>query len=320
MRIRDALDTASPTLSFEFFPPRDEMGFWDLYRTTESLKPLDPTYVSVTYGAGGGTRRKTLDLVARIKSDIGIESMAHITCVGSPRQELGTILDELKQRGVENVLALRGDPPEGEVKFRQPEGGFAYANELVAFIRERHGDAFCVGGACYPEGHPECEDLRLDLENLKRKVDSGVDFLISQLFFDNNDFYTFRDSALAAGIDVPIVAGIMPILSVAQIKRFTDMCGARIPSVLLEKIEAVEDDTEAVRHIGTYHATQQCQSLIEQGVDGIHFYTLNRSTATRAIFQQIKVELAVRRQRPPKSVAKSPPIPTANSGPGFPSS
>ncbi|HUU83279.1 MAG TPA: methylenetetrahydrofolate reductase [NAD(P)H] [Phycisphaerae bacterium] len=291
MRIRDAIDTNPPTLSFEFFPPKDEIGFWDLYRTIESLRPLNPTYVSVTYGAGGATRRKTIELVVRIKTDIGIESMAHLTCVGSPRQELAGILDELKQRDVVNVLALRGDPPEGQREFTRTEGGFAHANELVAFIRDRHQDSFCLGAACYPEGHPECNDPQTDLDNLKRKVDAGVDFLISQLFFNNDDFLAFRDRAAAAGIDVPIIAGLMPVLSARQVRRFTEMCGAAIPPTLLEQIEAVEDDPEAVRQVGMYHTTQQCHGLIDEGVAGIHFYTLNRSTATRAMFQQLKPRL-----------------------------
>ncbi len=289
MRIRDQIDQHSPTLSFEFFPPKDEMGFWDLYRTVEALRPLHPDYVSVTYGAGGGTRRKTVELVARIKSDIGIEPLAHITCVGASKDEIAGVLDDLKARGVENVLALRGDPPEGTGLFAPVEGGFAHANELVAFVRERY--RFCLGAACYPEGHPESPSLDADLDHLKRKVDAGVDFLITQLFFDNADFLRFRERAQRGGIGVPIIAGIMPILSVKQIKRFTKMCGAKIPADLLNRIESVEDDAEAVRHVGTFHATQQCLGLIAEGVAGIHFYTLNRSTATRATFQYIKTEL-----------------------------
>ncbi len=290
MRIGDLLQAGKPALSFEFFPPKDDIGFWDLYRTIESLKPLEPTYVSVTYGAGGATREKTRDLVARIKSDIGIESMAHLTCVGATRDELGTVVDNLKQRGIENILALRGDPPGGEAEFVPTEGGFGHANELAAFIRGRHAD-LCLGGACHPEGHPEASSREKDLEHLKRKVDSGVDFLITQLFFDNDAFFSFRDRAASTGISVPIIAGIMPILSVRQVKRFTQMCGTTIPNELLKKIEAVEDDAEAVRHIGMYHSTQQCLALLEQGVAGIHFYTLNRSAATRAIYQHIKASL-----------------------------
>lgn len=291
MKILDILNDQSrgPTLSFEFYPPKDEIGFWDLYRTIESLKPLDPSYVSVTYGAGGSTRTKTVDLVARIKSDIHIESMAHLTCVEATRSQIGDVLDELKQRGLENVLALRGDPPQGSQTFVPTPKGFAHANELVEFIRRRWD--FCIGAACYPEVHPEASDADTDLDHLKRKVDTGVDFLITQLFFDNENFYRFRDRADAAGITVPILAGIMPILSVKQVKRFTVMCGAGIPPNLLDQIEAVEDDREAVRHIGMYHATHQCLELIERGVAGIHFYTLNRSTATRAICQLIKSRL-----------------------------
>ncbi len=291
MRIRDILDDHHPALSFEFFPPKSEIGFWDLYKTVESLKPLEPTYVSVTYGAGGGTRRKTVDLVQRIKNDIGIEAMAHLTCVGADKEEIIGVLDTLKANGLENVLALRGDPPAGSEEFVATEGGFSHADELVSFIRDRYD--FCVGAACYPECHPEALDAKTDMTHLKRKVDAGVDFLITQLFFDNDDFFAFLDGARAAGIDVPVIAGIMPIQSVKQVKRFTQMCGAKIPQTLLEKIEAVEDDPEAVRHVGSYHAARQCDALIDQGVAGIHFYTLNKSTATRAIFQQIKTRLPV---------------------------
>jgi len=286
MRIRDQFSPHKPILSFEFFPPKGDIGFWDLYRTIESLKPLAPGYVSVTYGSGGSSRRKTLDLVTRIKSDIGLESMAHLTCVGANRAQLASLLDDLKQHGVENILALRGDPPEGQSSYTPEPDGFRYANELVEFIRARTD--LCIAAACYPETHPEAPGEQADLDNLKRKVDAGVDFLITQLFFDNHDFFAFKERMERAGIDVPLVAGIMPVLSVKQIKRFTGMCGAKIPADLLNRIEGVEDDPEAVRHIGMYHATQQCIELIEKGVAGIHFYTLNRSTATRAIYQLIK--------------------------------
>ncbi|MCH7592839.1 MAG: methylenetetrahydrofolate reductase [NAD(P)H] [Planctomycetes bacterium] len=290
MRIRDLLDKKQPSLSFEFFPPKNDIGFWDLYKTIESLKPLAPTYVSVTYGAGGSTREKTRDLVVRIKNDIGIESMAHLTCVGATRDELGKVVDELKDRGITNILPLRGDPPQGTDRFVPTDGGFSHADELAAFIRERHAD-LCLAGACYPETHPEAPDAKTDLDNLKRKVDAGVDYLITQLFFDNDAFFAFRDRAVAAGIKLPIVAGIMPILSVKQVKRFTQMCGASIPGALLRRIESVEDDAEAVRHIGMYHSTQQCLELLAQDVAGIHFYTLNRSTATRAIYQLIRASM-----------------------------
>jgi len=290
MRIKELLQKPCPSLSFEFFPPKDDIGFWDLFRTVERLKPLDPTYVSVTYGAGGSTRQKTLELVARIKSDIGIESMAHLTCVGAAQGELGAVVDDLRFRGIENILALRGDPPQGEASFTATEGGFAHADELVTFIKNRCA-SLCVGGACYPEGHPEAPSRETDLENLKRKVCAGADFLITQLFFDNSAFFNFRERAERAGIRVPIIAGLMPIQSVKQVKRFTEMCGATLPEDLRKRIEAVEDDAEAVRHIGMYHTTQQCLDLLAGGVAGIHFYTLNRSTATRAVYQLIKASL-----------------------------
>lgn len=285
-KIIDSINARRPSLSFEFFPPRDDVGFWDLYKTILALRPLEPTYVSVTYGAGGSTRRKTVDLVTRIKADAGIEPLAHLTCVGSTRRELAAIADELWAGGVHNILALRGDPPAGDAAFVQPEGGFAHAAELVAFLRDRHD--FCIAGACHPEKHPEAPDPDTDLGYLKAKVDAGCSFLISQLFFDNADFLRFRERAERLGIRVPIIAGIMPILNVKQIKRFTQMCGATIPRALLERIEAVEDDPEAVRQVGTIHALRQCEDLIAHGVAGLHFYTLNRSTATRAIFQSLK--------------------------------
>jgi len=286
MKITEKLRSSEPTVSFEFFPPKDDAGFENLFQTIEALKPLDPSYVSVTYGAGGSTRRKTVDLVKRIKQEIGIEAMAHLTCVGATREEIQGVLDDLLIGKIDNVLPLRGDPPKGQTEFVKPEGGFAYASELAAFIRERY--PFCLGGACYPETHPEAPGPETDLDNLQRKVDAGVDFLITQLFFNNEDFFRFRDKAAARGIKLPLLAGIMPILSVKQIKRFTQMCGATIPKPLLAKIEAVEDDPEAVRQLGMFHAAQQCEELLEQDVDGLHFYTLNRSTATRAIYQQIK--------------------------------
>lgn len=290
MRISDILKTDRRAVSFEFFPPKDDAGFASLFATIEALKGLDPSYVSVTYGAGGSTRRKTVELVKRIKHEIGIESMAHLTCVGANRDEIGSVLDDLAAAGLDNVLPLRGDPPKGESDFVPTPGGFRYANELVAFIRERH--SFCLGGACYPEKHPEAPSAEADLDNLKRKVDAGVDFLITQLFFDNDDYLRFRERAVAAGVRAPILAGIMPILNVKQIKRFTRMCGASLPNALRKKIEAVEDDAEAVRQVGIYHATRQCEDLLRDGVPGIHFYTLNRSTATRAIYQSIKGLLA----------------------------
>ena len=286
MKISQMLAAGSPTVSFEFFPPKDDAGFDRLFKTIEALRPLHPSYVSVTYGAGGATRRKTVELVQRIKREIGIESMAHLTCVGASRAELAAILDALDARGVENVLPLRGDPPRGQDRFQAVPDGFRYANELVAFIRERYD--FCLGGACYPETHPEAPSAAADIANLKRKVDAGSEFLITQLFFDNRDFLRFRERVTAAGIAAPILAGIMPIRSLSQIKRFAEMCGAHIPASLLRRLEAVRDDTAAIRAIGVEHATRQCRELLEEGVAGLHFYTLNHSTATRAIYRDIR--------------------------------
>jgi methylenetetrahydrofolate reductase (NADPH) len=246
--------------------------------------------VSVTYGAGGSTRAKTVQLVERIQRELGIRAMAHLTCVGHTADEIGGILDELWKAGIRNVLALRGDPQAGQSQFVATEGGFANADELVAFVRTKHD--FCVGVAGYPEGHPQCLNRTRDLEYLKRKVDNGGDFVITQLFFDNADFYRFRDEARAMGIKVPIIAGIMPITNVGQIKRFVSMCGAKIPHRLLKKLESVEPDAEAVHRTGVDYAEMQCRDLLFNGCDGLHFYTLNKSRATVDIVNRLKASHA----------------------------
>jgi methylenetetrahydrofolate reductase (NADPH) len=291
MRIDQILGTGRPAVSFEFFPPKSEAGFQQLYRTIEDLRPLEPSYVSVTYGAGGSTRAKTVELVERIQREAKIRSMAHLTCVGHTADEIGGILDDLWAAGIVNVLALRGDPQAGQSQFTATEGGFAYADELVAYVRSRHD--FCVAVAGYPEGHPQCLNRTRDLENLKRKVDAGACFVITQLFFDNADFYRFRDQARAMGIKVPIVAGIMPILNVGQIKRFIGMCGAKIPHPLLLRLESLEADAEAVYAAGVDYAIGQCRDLLANGTDGIHFYTLNKSKATVEICKALAVKHAV---------------------------
>ena len=218
MKIKAILEKVRPSFSFEFFPPKNSEGFEQLFTTIRQLESCQPTYVSVTFGAGGSTRAQTIDLVGRIKNEIGLESMAHLTCVGSSQQELRSILDTLQERGIKNVLALRGDPPQGQEKFEKPPNGFAYANELVEFIR-KHYD-FCIGVAGYPEGHVECPDKKIDLENLKRKVDAGADFIVTQLFFDNRFYFDFVERAKRIGISIPIIPGIMPILNVKQTQRF----------------------------------------------------------------------------------------------------
>jgi len=275
-----------PAFSFEFFPPKDEAGVERLFETIAELRPYQPGYVSVTYGAGGSTRRLTVDLVRRIKRSVGIEAMAHLTCVGATREELGEVLAELAASGIENVIALRGDPPRGESRFVATPGGFANASELVAYIRGRHD--FCVAAACYPERHPEAASADADLAHLKAKVEAGADFLISQLFFDNADYFRFVERARQAGISVPIVPGIMPITNLSQVKRFTALCGARIPTPLLARLEASGSDAEAVGAIGVEHATAQCRDLLARGAPGVHFYTLNRSLATRHVLEQLR--------------------------------
>jgi methylenetetrahydrofolate reductase (NADPH) len=291
MKIRDIIKENRGGFSFEFFPPKNDKGFEDLYGAIERLKQLNPLFVSVTYGAGGGTRKKTIDLTAKIKNEIGIESMAHMTCVGSTRDEIDDVLAEISGKGIENVLALRGDPPKGEKVFVPQEGGFRYANELVEFARERYD--FCIGVAGYPEGHSESSSLAADMEHLKRKVDAGGEFIITQLFFDNAHYFNFLDRAERAGIDVPIIPGIMPILNFGQVKRFIEMCGAAIPKGLLERLEGVQGDEKAVEAHGIDHATRQCQELMEGGAPLIHLYTLNRSHAPWEILHNLSVAESV---------------------------
>lgn len=286
MKIIDILKRDGRAFSFEFFPPKDEDGMGKLYVTVNTLKTLRPSFVSVTYGAGGSTRAKTVTLVEKIKSEIGIESMAHLTCVGHTREELMQILTELKNAGMNNLLALRGDPPKGETKFVKPEGGFEYASELVAMIKENLD--FCIGVAGYPEGHVECPDKQKDLEHLKIKVDAGGDFIITQLFFNNEAYFRFVDAAQKIGIRAPIIAGIMPITNFQQIQRFAAMCGAVIPPPLQEKLEQCKDNSNCVEQIGIDYATKQCDELLRKGVPGIHFYTLNKSTATKTIFENLQ--------------------------------
>lgn len=282
MKIRNRLNPSKPCFSFEFFPPKTEDGWTNLRKTLEELSGLEPGFVSVTYGAGGSTRDKTLQLVQEIKQTTGIEAMAHLTCVGHTREELSDIVDRLLESGIENILALRGDPPIGQKSFAPVVGGFRYASELVELIREKD-HTLCIGGACYPEGHIEAASRDDDLRNLKLKVDAGIDFVISQLFFDNAFFFDFVERARRVGINIPIVPGIMPITNYEQLNRFVRLCGATVPMRLSLQLEKVKDDPDAVAQLGVAHATVQCMELLNRGVPGIHFYTLNRSPATRMI-------------------------------------
>jgi methylenetetrahydrofolate reductase (NADPH) len=288
MRIRDLLREGRPSFSFEFFPPKNDEAAAQLERTIAELSALQPSFVTVTYGAGGSTREKTLDIVTRIKRDTGIEAMAHLTCVGSTREELREVLSRLIESGVENILALRGDPPKGESSFTAMEGGFSYASELVRFIRELHGDTVSIGGAGYPEKHVECANPAVDLARLKHKVDQGLDFITTQLFFDNRVYFEFVDRARSIGINVPIIPGIMPITNASQVERFTVSCGATLPFKLAAELDRRRNDHRAVHQLGVAHATAQCIELLMGGAPGIHFYTLNRSTATTEIFTALK--------------------------------
>jgi methylenetetrahydrofolate reductase (NADPH) len=286
VKIRSRLNPSKPCFSFEFFPPKTPEGEATLWATLEDLRSLEPGFVSVTYGAGGSTRDRTIELVSHIKERTGIEAMAHLTCVGHSKEELGQVLDKLAAARIENVLALRGDAPKGQAGFQKTEGGFQYASELISYIRERDL-GFGVGGAAYPEGHLE-SSREIDLKNLKLKVDEGLDFVITQLFFDNAFYFDFVERARRLGINVPIVPGIMPITNYEQVQRFVRMCGATVPMRLQLELEKIKDDHEAVMQLGVAHATVQCMELLARGVPGIHFYTLNRSPASRMIVSALR--------------------------------
>jgi methylenetetrahydrofolate reductase (NADPH) len=287
VKIRSRLNPSKPCFSFEFFPPKTAEGEAQLWATLDDLRSLEPGFVSVTYGAGGSTRDRTIELVTHIKERTGIEAMAHLTCVGHTKEELGEILDRLARARIENVLALRGDPPKGQQAFTPAAGGFRYARELIAYIRERdHG--FCVGAAAYPEGHIETASREADLKHLKEKVDEGCDFVITQLFFDNAFYFDFVERARRAGVNVPIVPGIMPITNYEQLQRFVRMCGATVPMRLQLELEKVKEDPAAVMQLGVAHATVQCMELLSRGVPGIHFYTLNKSPASRMIVTALR--------------------------------
>jgi methylenetetrahydrofolate reductase (NADPH) len=286
MRIDQILEDHRPCFSFEFFPPKDEEGMERLRRTLSELREDGPAFVSVTYGAGGSTRDRTIEITREIKREYGIEAMAHLSCVGTTVDELRTLLDDVRGAGIDNVLALRGDPPRGETGWKPHPGGLSYSTELATLISE--GYDFAIGAACFPEVHPEAPDLEHDLRFLREKIAAGASFLITQLFFDNDFYFDFVEEARAAGITVPIVPGIMPITNFAQIKRFTQMCGASIPEALERELAARADDPDAVAELGVAYATLQCSELLARGAPGVHFYTLNKSTATRAILAALR--------------------------------
>jgi len=288
MRIDERLAADGPCFSFEFFPPKTDQGERNLGRALAELSRLGPDFVSVTYGAGGSTEQKakTVDIVSHIKADYGLEAMAHFTCVGATVDDLRVTLDRMRQAGIQNVLALRGDPPAGQTEWTATEGGLRYSRELIELIRDEY--AFCIGAACFPETHIHAESPESDLRYAREKVDAGARFLITQLFFDNQLYYDFVARARDAGIDIPIIPGIMPITDVGQIKRFTSMCGTALPEALLHELELRADQPEAAAEMGVAYATLQCADLLANGAPGIHFYTLNKSHSTRAILGALR--------------------------------
>ena len=281
------LNSRRPVFSVEFFPPKSEEGRQTLFETIEVLRKLDPHFFSVTYGAGGATREGTLDTTRAIRDQYDSEAMAHLSCVGETTESLREMIDRIADAGIENILALRGDPPRGEKEFQQPEGGLASASDLAALIHEIHPE-IALGGACFPEVHPEAPDLDTDLSYLKTKVEAGASFLITQLFFDNRVYFDFVAAARARGIEVPIIAGVIPVASFAQTKRICELCDASIPSRLEAMFAAAEGDERAEFELGVAFAAQQCTELLLGGAPGIHFYALNRAPATRAVLGSLR--------------------------------
>ena len=274
-----------PTLSFEFFPSKEQEGIPSVLRTVEKLKEFCPDFVSVTYGAGGSKQSLSEQIAIRIKEQTDLVVMAHLTCVSQTKADVHNVLTRLAHSGIQNIIALRGDPPLGRKEFIANKDGFSHATELIDHIRTNF--EFGIAAACYPEGHSESSNLELDLEYTKRKVDAGAQFLVTQLFFDNTYFLNFLNRARQAGINVPILAGVLPILRIQQIRRFTAFCGATIPDSLDQQLNTLSYDDDAVRELGIEQSTSQIMDLIEKGVDGIHFYALNRSYSISRILSNI---------------------------------
>jgi methylenetetrahydrofolate reductase (NADPH) len=287
MRVADAYGPGKFGLSFELFPPKTDAGEEALWRNLEELMAFSPSFVTCTYGAGGATRTKTLEIVSQVRLRYRCAVASHLTCVGSTVDELRAYLNDARARGIENIVALRGDPPRGETSFRPVEGGLRYANELVSLIRREFAD-FGVAVAGYPETHQEAPSADADLANLKRKVDCGGHVVITQLFYDNTDFFPFRDRCRAAGIGVPIVPGILPITNFAQVQRITSLCKARLPEALCAELENAGDNEDAQFAAGVEHATRQVQELLDADVPGLHFYVLNKSPATVRVLRAIR--------------------------------
>ena len=292
MHIRDILQPGKPTVSFEFFPPKTAESQEQLYTTIRDLEKIHPNFVSVTYGAGGSTRELTHELVLRLKTSSTLDPVPHLTCVGHTEAEIATILERYAAAGVSNILALRGDPPRDQLDYDHSRDTFPQAVDLVRFIKKFNGHpdnrGFGIGVAGFPEGHPATPNRLLEMDYLKAKVDAGADYICTQLFFDNHDFYDFRDRCALAGIEAPIIAGIMPVTSLSSMKRMAELAGgSRFPAKLLKALQRANGTPEAVREIGLHYATEQCADLLDNGVAGIHLYTLNQSTATREICQRL---------------------------------
>ncbi len=288
MKIGDYLRQGKFSVSFEFFPPKTSEGEEELFQTIKSLQQLNPTFVSVTYGAGGSTRDRTRRVVERIHKETNLTVMAHLTCIAHTKEDLYDILKGYAQIGIENILALRGDLPANMPDFKPPEGACKHGSELVRFIRENFGKTFSIGVASYPEGHPESPNMEWEIRYFKQKVEAGANFSITQMFFDNSYFYRFLELCQRAGIDIPIIPGIMPITNFRQIQKFASMCGAEIPQSLVERLEPYADNPEETLKIGVEFAIEQCLDLLENSVQGLHFYTLNKSKATLLVYEGIK--------------------------------
>jgi methylenetetrahydrofolate reductase (NADPH) len=288
MKIAHLYAPGRRVFSFEFFPPKTDKGLETLEQTVQELRDLSPGFVSVTYGAGGSTRDRTIDLVTRIQKQHGITAMAHLTCVGAGRADIGGVVDRLLAGGIENIIALRGDPPAGATQFETPTDGFSHASDLTGYLRKQYGDRLCLAGAAYPEGHPECRDLPRDLAHLAAKVKAGVQVLITQLFFDNRCYFDFVARAREAGITVPIVPGIMPITNLASVERMSTLSGASFPPALRAELDRRREDPAAIIQLGVAQAAAQCADLLAGGAPGIHFYTLNQSPASRMILTALK--------------------------------
>jgi methylenetetrahydrofolate reductase (NADPH) len=289
MKFRDFYACHSPIISFELFPPKTDEGLARLEERIPKLISLAPAFITVTYGALGSTRERTLELVSKIRNVYGHEAAHHLTCVGSTRVQIDELLGQIREHNIENIVALRGDPPTGETEFKPPEGGYAHANELVEHVREFGGFGIAVAG--YPEKHLEAPDLETDLRNLKRKVDVGADAVITQLFYDNRSFFEFVERCRAVGIQQPIVPGLLPILNLDQIKRITQICGSRIPKRLLQQLVEAGQDEERVHEVGISYTAGQAVDLLEKGVPGIHFYVLNQHFHIAEVMHRIRPTL-----------------------------